>query len=303
MITKYEGGKLIWIDAENPTNEEARDLVLEHGFPPGMMSDLSTPTQRDSVHAEPDALKITLHFPIVKRADIDHPHEIKFILTKHALLTVRYEDMEAVHRFQKEFEVISALYKTKKQATAAHLFFALLREFYTTLEAKLDYLETRMRDIEREIFSDKEKEMVFSISEVSRKLIAFRQTVLAQTDKLKDLRGHLEKYFNAKTAEQFSVLTEHHGSLMRRTNGLFDTLDELQNTNLAMLSTKQNEITKTLTVMAFVTLPLTLVASLFNMSTHATPLVGLPGDFWIILAMMMGAALILLGFFKYKHWL
>ena len=302
MITEYKGGKLTWIDAENPSSEEARDLLLAHGFPPSLMGDLSTSGTRDGVRAESGTLKITLHFPIVKRTDIDHPHELKFILNKTALLSVRYEDMEAIHRFQKEFEVIGALYKTKRQANGAHLFFALLREFYNTLEAKLDYLETRMRDIEREIFSAREKEMVFSISEVSRKLIAFRQTVSSHTDQLKSFAVFIEKNFGTKTHEPFMEIMEQHAALLRRTNGLFDTLDELQNTNLAMLSTKQNEIIKNLTIVAMTTFPLTLFASLFSMNTLRTPIVGLQGDFWIILSIMTGGVIALFGFFRFKHW-
>jgi magnesium transporter len=303
MLTEYKGGKLTWIDAENPTTEEARELLLNYGFPPSLMNDLSTSGARDNVCMDSGTIKATLHFPIVKRTDIDHPHEVKFIIGKSVLLTSRYEDMEAIHRFQKQFEVIGTLYKTKRQANGAHLFFSLLREFYNVLDAKLDYLETRMRDIEREIFSAREKEMVFSISEVSRKLITYRQTVSSHTDELNALASHLEKCFGVKTAEQFANLIEQQSAIVRRTNGLFDTLDGLQNTNLAMLSTKQNEIVKNLTIVAFVTLPLTLIASLFNMSTTHTPIVGLSGDFWIILAIMTGGAIALFGFFKYKHWL
>jgi magnesium transporter len=50
-------------------------------------------------------------------------------------------------------------------------------------------------------------------------------------------------------------------------------------------------------------LPLSFVASLFAMDSKYTPIVGTPGDFWIILGMM---ALLAAGFFVYfkrKGWL
>lgn len=303
MITEYTGGKLKWIDVENPTTEEARSLLLAYDLSPSILDDITTPGSRDGVSFGDGVLKATLHFPIVKRADIDHPHEVQFILTKTTLITVRYEDMEAIHRFQKEFEVIGTLYKTNKRANGAHLLFAILREFYHTLDAKLDYLETRMRDIEREIFNEKEKEMVFSISEVSRKLISFRQTVKAHTKPLSEITLLIEKNFNATTAARYHDLMQQHMALSMRTNGLFDTQGELRDTNFAMLTTKQNEVMKVLTILAFITFPLSLFTSMFGMNTVTTPILGVPGDFWIIVGIMTGATVAFFGYFKYKHWI
>jgi magnesium transporter len=60
---------------------------------------------------------------------------------------------------------------------------------------------------------------------------------------------------------------------------------------------------KTLTIMAFVTFPLTLVSSIFGMNTHYLPIVGLPGDFWIVTGTMLALAICFFLYFKRKGWL
>jgi Mg2+ and Co2+ transporter CorA len=55
--------------------------------------------------------------------------------------------------------------------------------------------------------------------------------------------------------------------------------------------------------MAFVTFPLTLFASLFGMNTEMTPIIGHPADFWIIVGIMLSAAITFFAYFKYKRWL
>ena len=60
---------------------------------------------------------------------------------------------------------------------------------------------------------------------------------------------------------------------------------------------------KILTIMAFITFPLTLFASMFGMNTHTTPIVGYPGDFWIILGIMVIVSAGLFSYFKYKKWM
>ena len=82
-----------------------------------------------------------------------------------------------------------------------------------------------------------------------------------------------------------------------------DMLAELRETNNSLVYTKQNEAMKVLTIMAFITFPLSLLAGIFGMNTTATPLIGSRHDFWIIISIMITATVAFFGFFKYKKWL
>ena len=82
-----------------------------------------------------------------------------------------------------------------------------------------------------------------------------------------------------------------------------DTLYELRETNNSLLSTKQNEVMKVLTIMAFVTFPLSLIASIFGMNTKNIPIVGGAFDFWIVMGIMGFAAFMMFIFFKKRNWL
>ena len=77
---------------------------------------------------------------------------------------------------------------------------------------------------------------------------------------------------------------------------------ELRKTNDSLLSTKQNEIMKVLTLMSFVAFPLTVIASIFGMNSNL-PIVGQSNDFLIILGIMIATAIFLFGIFKFKKWL
>jgi len=105
MVERHSYDKLTWIDCINPTGDEVREIVAEANIPVEFTSDLTTMVPRSEVHSQKHALKLTLDFPIVKRTDINHPHEVKFIATTSHLVTIRFEDIEAIHRFRKEFEV------------------------------------------------------------------------------------------------------------------------------------------------------------------------------------------------------
>ena len=84
---------------------------------------------------------------------------------------------------------------------------------------------------------------------------------------------------------------------------LRESLAELRATNNSLLTTKQNEIMKVLTIMAFVTFPLSVIASIFGMNTKTLPIVGNPYDFWIIMGIMGFATVVFFALFKYKKWM
>lgn len=303
MVERHEYNKVAWVDVINPTADEIRELVDEFAIPPAFTTDLTTMTPRSEVLAVKGALKITLDFPIVKRTDINHPHEIKFIATKKALITIRFESIEAIHRFSKEFEVSSILAKAGDKASGGHLCMSLLDRLYRTMTVKLDYLESKMTDVEEQIFESHEKEMVTEISNINRRLIRFKQTLYVHEEVLEELRSAVVIAFGKTYETYVSILLDEYNHQQRRMRALNHTLDELRNTNDSLLTTKQNEVMKIFTILAFITFPLTLFTSMFGMNTQTTPILGHANDFWIILGIMIVVSVSFFAFFKYKKWI
>lgn len=303
MIQRFEHKKITWFDVVHPTVDEIRDLFREISLPADFADDLTSMTPRSGSKAAKKALKLTLDFPIVKRIDIKHPHEVKFLVTESKLITVRFEDIQAIYKFGKEFEIQNLLKSGTKSTSGPRYFMALLKYLYEGLEAKLDYLESKTGTVEEEIFDDKEKEVLFEISKISRRLITFRHTMEAHAPVLEGLKHDMEIAFGKELVPYVEELQLTYEHLMQRVYGLSNTLEDLRNTNNAILSAKQNEVMKILTIMAFITFPLSLFTSMFGMNTENTPIVGLPGDFWIIVVIMSLITICFFIFFRYKRWL
>jgi magnesium transporter len=174
---------------------------------------------------------------------------------------------------------------------------------YSVSESKLDYVESKLREIEDQIFKGKEKQMVVEIAGIAKKLISFRQTIKSHDEVLRDAKPLFDRHFKDGLDDAFQATHTHYFYILRRMGSLVETLDALRETNMALLTTKQNEIMKTLTIMAFVTFPLSLFTSMFGMNTESTPILGSENDFWIIITVMAVAAVCFFAFFKYKHWI
>lgn len=303
MIERYSSGKLFWVNLKNPLAEEVQEVMSAYKIHPSLVGDLLTPVPRNYATAFGDTIKIVLDFPVVKRIDSGHPYEIKFIFSKKVLISVQYEEMEALDRFKKEFEVLTTLNKTSKKITGTNLFFSLMNELYMNSSSKLDYVESTLADIESEIFKDNERKMVIEIAKASKRLIAYRHTLRAHEDMFYEAEPLFAECYEDAHAEDVAALQKTYSILFHRTNALFETLNAIRSANDAMLNTKQNETVKTLTIMAFITFPLTLFSSMFGMNTTATPILGMKHDFWVIVGMMTLVTIFFFSFFKYKKWL
>jgi len=302
MIERYFHNNITWLDVTNPTLEEVRQLIKECNIPLEYTSDLTTMTPKTEVFSKKGFLKITLDFPIVKRTDIHHPHEVKFLVTKSHLVTIRFEDIEAIHRFGKEYEVLCML-NGKQKASTETLFLTLLNHFYDAMYAKLDYLDSKLKDIEEEIFKEHEEEMVYELSKVSRRLIAFKQCIDAHDDALDKLGGAIRESFVKDHSRAVEAILHQFAVTRRRLRALTSTFDDLRRTNDSLLETKQNGFMRVFTILAFITFPLTLFSSMFGMNTENTPIVGHSLDFWIIVLIMVCVSIGFFTFFRYKRWL
>lgn len=302
MLTRYVQRNLTWVDCISPTPAEVRSLMNEFGIDPLIAEELLLPSYKPKVEKRGDIIYIILHFPTLRDGHRAPEQEIDFVVGKHFIITTRYENIDPLHTFAKIFEV-EALLKSELHAThGGHLFVALVRNLYQAIENGCTVLHRRLRDIEEHIFTGHERRMVAELSQVGRTIHDFRQALAPHEEMLRSFEPVGMRTFGAEFAYYVRDLEGAYQRIERTLDNLYGSLTELRETNNSLLSTKQNEIMKTFTILAFTFLPISFIASLFGMNVEP-PFTGTPHDFWILLGGMVTIALCCFGFFKYKKWL
>ncbi|OGC88877.1 hypothetical protein A2419_02510 [Candidatus Adlerbacteria bacterium RIFOXYC1_FULL_48_26] len=303
MITRYVQRNLTWIDCLSPTAAEVRSLMHEFDIDPLIAEELLLPSYKPKVEKLGDLIYIILHFPTLRNGRQTPEQEIDFIIGKHFLITTRYENIDPFHTFAKIFEVEALLKKEAHATHGGHLFVALVRNLYQAIENGCTTMHRRLRDIEERIFSGDERRMVAGLSQVGRSIHDFRQSMAPHEEMLKSFEPVGTKTFGSEFAYYVRDLEGAYERIDRTLDNLHGSLTELRETNNSLLSTKQNEIMKTFTVMAFIFLPLSFIAGLFGMNTRNNPIVGTAHDFWIIVGIMTVLACCFFIYFRRKDWL
>jgi magnesium transporter len=302
MVTRYGSQELVWIDMVAPSAEEIRHIMKEFDLDPLVAEELSSPSPKSKVERHGDTLYLVLHFPALRAVHSRPEQEMDFVIGKKFLITTRYENIDPLHHFAKAFEVKAVL--GRNSAThGGHLFITLTHNLYRSLMAECDNMHTRLDEVEDRIFAGKEREMVAQISAMGRMIHDFRRTLEPHRSMLESLEPHGERLFGAGFGYHVRAILGEYDRVRNTLEHLRDWLTELRETNNSLLSLKQNEVMKNLTIMAFLTFPLTLLVAIFTVPAEHTPIIGMEHDFWILLGMLLSAATTFILFFKYKKWL
>lgn len=305
MIFRHEYVGGVWVDLEQPTAAEIQQIAQEFSINERMERELVSPTPVPTVASTGDMTLLVLHFPTHGAEDGEtKSQEIDFIVGRDFIVTVRYEIVAPLHHLKKLLET-EQLVGGKAHITTDVLLEILFAHLYTSMRDHANHVADNLARVEREMFDGRERETVRAISNISREFLHVEAALANQEDPLRRFFEALSQsnFFGPSfAARMLRVLAERsHAARIVKTHRAVAT--EMRETNLALLSARQNEIIKILTVVSFIFLPLALIAKIFAMHAEDTPFIDEPNAFWIILGIMFLVALLLTLFSARKRWL
>ncbi len=155
-------------------------------------------------------------------------------------------------------------------------------------------MEDQFDSIESAIFDGRGMEMVAEISRASRTLLDFKRTLIPHEEVFGTLAEAGVRQFGKEFSKEVSVITKEYHRSRNRIHDNIEALIELRETNNSLLSTKQSEIIKIFTILAFITFPLTLIIDIIQADRNII---------WLLIILVFVSVASMFIFFKYKKWL
>ncbi|MFA6414468.1 MAG: magnesium transporter CorA family protein [Candidatus Paceibacterota bacterium] len=304
MISRHEYRGGVWIDLEQPTEEEMRAISQEFSIGKNIEREILSPSPAPLVAVDDGVTLLVFHFPAHGIEDGDAGNqEIDFIVGEHFIVTVRYEVVVPLYHLKKLLE--AQTFDARQEAlTTDVLLEVLFAHLYTSVRDHTNHIATRLERVEQEMFNNHERATVRAISNISREFLHVEATLANQEEPLtrflKVLSGR--KFFDATFADRSERILAERSQVEHLIKTFRAVAAELRETNAALLESRQNEIMKTLTIVNFIFLPLGLISWTFSMRTEGMPIIDSPHAFWIVLGLMFGVTVLLTAFFIKKRW-
>ncbi len=296
----------IWIDLVTPTRAEDA-LVEKHlGVEIPTREEQADIEPSEVLYAENGAAYMTARLVVAVDTDLPRLSAVSFILTRRALVTLRYDEPRSFAMFLQRAGKPEGCAPTPEAALAG-LVESILDRAADVLQSVGDRIDALSRSAfdpkgarnaarqsailaglgrEGDLVS-KSRESLLSIE----RMLLFMSTGAPVEAAQRDMRNRARGIYR-----DVQALEEHAAFMSGKVQFLLDA-------TLGLVNLEQNNIIKLFSVMAVIFMPPTMVASIYGMNFKAMPELEWSFGYPMALALMLLSGVLPFLFFKWRRWL
>jgi len=305
LVHELSANGLTWVNVVAPDVETALMLAERFGWHPLDVEDVVSKRQRPKVDDYEDEgyLFAVLHFPVYdKKIQRLNAAELDLFIGHDYVVTIPNLELLPVTRLFARCEADERLRDQVFARGAGRLLYEVLDDLFDYCFPILDKIAHKLDTIEDEMFEGRSQEVVRDISNVKQEIISYRKIIKPERTTLRVLERRVENFLPEELELYFDDIVDAAERIWDLLDNYKEVVEALESTNESVISHRQNDVLRLLTVISVTILPLTLVTGLFGMNV-LFPGEGSREAFWAIVAALAVVAAATLGFFRWKRWL
>jgi magnesium transporter len=290
----------LWVDIDYRNQAQTALLSDVFHFHPLAIEDSLNPNSRVKIE-EYSGFLILIVRTIAFRKETEDPYDIETVnltcfLGPNFLVTVHGEHtlpaQATIALIQRKPELV--------QAGPARLMHAIVDEAVNAYFPVIDQLDEFVDGLEDKVFSSFDQGALREIFSVKRLVLSLRRHLAPERDVFAVLTNRPSTFLTVETQVYFRDIHDH----ILRINDALETYRELLSNTLdaylTQVSNRLGAITKTLSVVATVTLPFIIVSGMWGMNFDRIPLRDWPHGFWFMLIVQLAIGGALLAALKWR---
>jgi magnesium transporter len=303
-VKEIKTNKLRWVNISKPEKAEMNFLKKEFKFHPADIECCLSVSQRPRLEVHKDYLFLTINFPIYHEATHEvRPSEIDVFIGRKFIVTSHQGQLRSLIDL---FDLCRRDPKKRKEylVSSDKLIYEILNRLLLHAFPIIDTLGRDIDRVQKLMFTGNEKKIIRDILTIKRNIVSFRRIMQAHKVIIRRLRAKNSMYCTDVCLDlYFETLVEHTKDIWDLLTNYRDTIDAIHETNESLVSFKLNNIMRLLTTISVIMLPTGLIAGIFGMNAKNMPIIGLVGDFWVLIGIMITIAIVMVGIFSKKKWL
>ena len=254
-------------------------------------------------YADEGYLFVVLHFPVYDKAvQRLNAAELDVFIGQDYLVTLPNVELLPVTRLFLRCEEDETLRDQLFSKGSGYLLYHILDDLFDYCFPILDKIGHKLDSIEDDMFEGRAEDVVRDISNVKQEIISYRKIIKPERATLRVLERQVERFLPEELELYFDDIVDASERIWDLLDNYKEVVEALEDTNESVISHRQNDVLRVLTVVSVILLPLTLITGVFGMNVHF-PGFETAAAFWVIAGVMLGLAVGLIAFFRYKRWL
>jgi len=302
---ELDAAGLTWIHLDAADSDQVGRLARRFGWHPLDVEDVLSKRQRPKIddYADEGYLFGVLHFPVYDRTvQRLNAAELDFFIGPDYLVTLPTVELRPVTRLFHRCEEDESFREQLFPKGSGRLLYEVLDDLFDYCFPILDKIGHKLDSLEDDVFEGRSEEVVRDISNAKQEIISYRKIVKPERSTLRLLERHVERFLPEELDLYFDDIVDATERIWDILDNYKEVVEALESTNESVISHRQNDVLRILTVFSVVLLPLTLITGFFGMNVDF-PGFGTPWAFWVIFVTMAAALLGMVAFFRLKRWL
>ncbi|WP_439545536.1 magnesium transporter CorA family protein [Sandarakinorhabdus sp.] len=311
----FDKGRLpdtaVWIDLCDPTAAEETLLEALLGIDLPTADDMAEIETSSRLYTDNGVIVMTATLAIGLIAEQPETCPVSFLLSRNHLVTIRYHEVRSFDRFALQIERSPELC-----ATPRAVLMGLIDTIVDRLADGFEYIGREVDAIARAAFRRAVPEargrqqrrtnqalqvLMTRLGSAQDALSKARETAVSLTRTLTYLQFTIGK--DAGLTAQIKMQLRDLNSFADQASYIGGNLTFLLDATLGLISIEQNAVLRIVSVASLVFLPPTLVAGVYGMNFRMMPELGWDIGYPFALVMMLLAAVLPYGFFRWRGWL
>src|SRR3954470_3676428 len=296
---------LTWIHLDAPSLPHAQELAERFGWHPLDVEDVMSKRQRPKVddYADEGYLFVVLHLPIYDRSiQRLNAAELDVFVGPDYIVTLPSTELKPVTRLFQRCEEDESFREQLFSKGSGRLLYEILDDLFDYCFPILDKIGHKLDAIEDDMFEGASQEVVRDLSNVKQEIISYRKIIKPQRSTLRGLERYVERFLPEALDLYFDDIVDATERIWDLLDNYKEVVEALEDTNESVISHRQNDVLRVLTIISVTLLPLTLITGIFGMNVRF-PGFDTAAAFWVVVGAMVTAAIGALAFFRLKRWL
>lgn len=284
-IIEFKGLK--WIDIIRPTDKEIQMLKDMYDFHDLLLEDCMTEHQRSKVDSYEDYSFIVLHLPRYKkelfRLDSE---EIDIFIGPDYLVTLHEGELKPLVELAQKCQSNEELRMEYMEEGSALLLYEIIKTLFDYCFPMLDKIGNMVNEINREVFVNRSKSMLETISRTKMQIINYRSVIKPLRPVILTLEKVIQKYLPKDMDIYFDDITDKIEKIWDMLENYKEVIESADSTFASLTNHTMNGLMRTFTIVQVAILPMTLVSGLFSMNVQGIPMHNYEMAFWIVFGMI-----------------
>jgi len=299
----------VWFDLAEPTHDDLQLLQSEFDLHPTAIEDAALVHERPKIESYDGYWLVVLHAVTLEAERLGKPeaeqlvtHELAVFVGKNFVVTIRAHPLFPLDEIERRW-----LAKGTLPHTSTGLLYVILDTVVDGYYPVANAYDERLVKLENRVLHSKRnpsQEVLREVLRFKRDLVRFRHAVAPVRDILGPLlRGELAE-LDSSIAAYFRDVYDHALRATEQVDSIRDLLNSTLDIHLSSEAHRQGEVSKQLTIIATIFLPLTYITGFFgqNFGWMVNRITDGREFLWLGIGAQLATLVLLVVYFRRKGW-